>query len=209
MVRSQFIKNFLIFSGNPLKVIILLILLSITFSASSQTLEDFYRKSTQTNQTAMYILGTWAAGNMVIGGIGMSQTTGATRHFHQMNLMWNTVNMGIAAFGLLSQSPDLNGNFEDILSQHRKMENLYLINSGLDLVYMAAGGYMIHRSRSSVKRADMLEGYGKSVILQGGFLLVFDTTFWLLQRNLRLNLPDNISMTVLHEYPGIQLTMWF
>jgi hypothetical protein len=209
MVRSQFIKNFLIFSGNPLKVIILLILLSITFSASSQTLEDFYRKSTRTNQTAMYILGTWAAGNMVIGGIGMSQTTGATKHFHQMNLMWNTVNMGIAAFGLWSQSPDLNGNFEDILSQHRKMENLYLINSGLDLVYMAAGGYMIHLSRSSVKRADMLEGYGKSVILQGGFLLVFDTTFWLLQRNLRLNLPDNISLNVLHDYPGIQLTMWF
>ena len=59
MVRSQFIKNFLIFSGNPLKVIILLILLSITFSASSHTLEDFNRKSTRTNQTAKIGRASW------------------------------------------------------------------------------------------------------------------------------------------------------
>lgn len=195
--------------GNSSGIIMLLLLLTIAFTASSQTLEEFYRNSTRTNHTAMYMLGTWAAGNMIIGGIGMGRTSGTTHYFHQMNLMWNTVNMGIAAFGLFSGAPEFSSSVETILANHRKMENLYLINSGLDLIYIAAGGFMIHLSKSSVKRADMLEGYGKSVILQGGFLLVFDTTFWLLQRNLRLNLPDNISLNVLHEYPGIQLTMWF
>lgn len=207
-------ENNRIIAKNPLfsstkKWIIVLLMMHIYVEAPAQTLEDFYRKSANTNQTAMYILGSWAVGNMLIGGIGMSQTSGDTRYFHQMNLMWNTVNMGIAAFGLISGAPGFSNSADLVISNHRKMENLYLINSGLDLIYIAAGGYMLHRSKSSVKRADMLEGYGKSVILQGGFLLVFDTAFWLLQRNMRLNLPENLSVDLTNNYPGLQLTFRF
>jgi len=200
-------KNLLI--TRTTKWIIVLLMMLIYVEAPAQTLEDFYRKSANTNQTAMYILGSWAVGNMLIGGIGMSQTSGDTRYFHQMNLMWNTVNIGIAAYGLISGAPGFINSADLVISNHRKMENLYLINSGLDLVYIAAGGYMLHRSKSSVKRADMLEGYGKSVILQGGFLFVFDTAFWLLQRNLRLNLPENLSVHLTNNYTGLQLTLWF
>ncbi len=189
--------------------LLILLFLAISISANGQDLEWFYHKSTGTNQTAMWILGTWAAGNMIIGGAGMGRTAGSTHYFHQMNLMWNTVNMGIAAFGLLSQAPELTNQASEVIAHHRKIENLYLINSGLDILYMAGGAYMIHRSASSEKRADLLKGYGQSVILQGGFLLAFDTTLWLIQRNLRLNWTDQLHLSLAGEFPGLRLSVLF
>jgi hypothetical protein len=189
--------------------IILLLLLIIPTGVYGQDMEAFYRKSTATNQTAMWLLGSWAVGNLAIGGVGMVKTDGPTRYFHQMNLMWNTVNLGIAAFGLLSQAPEFTTHAPELLSNHRKMENLFLINSGLDLLYIAGGAYMIHRSGFSEKRADLLKGYGQSVILQGGFLLVFDTAFWLIQRNLRVTQSWGMGMLVTPGYTGLQLSVSF
>jgi hypothetical protein len=189
--------------------ILILSLFFISVSANGQALESFYQKSTATNQTAMWLLGSWAAGNMVIGGFAMGKTEGSTRYFHQMNLMWNTVNMGIAAFGLLSGAPEFSNQVSEVIANHRKIENLYLINSGLDILYMAGGAYMIHRSSSSEKRADLLKGYGQSVILQGGFLLVFDTALWLIQRNLRLNWSEQVHLSLAGEYPGLRLSVIF
>lgn len=139
----------------------------------------------------------------------MGRTEGSERHFHEMNLMWNTVNLGIAAFGLLTSHSESGIGKDEAIIAHRKMEKLLLINSGLDLVYMAAGGYMIHLSRTDSRRADMLSGYGKSVMMQGGFLLVFDTAFWLVQRNLRMNLADRISLAAAADLPGLQVRISF
>jgi hypothetical protein len=189
--------------------LIMLLLLIIPSSVSGQDMEAFYRKSTATNQTAMWLLGSWAVGNLAIGGVGMGKTDGPTRYFHQMNVMWNTVNLGIAAFGLLSQAPEFTTHAPELLSNHRKMENLFLINSGLDLLYIAGGAYMIHQSGSSGKRADLLKGYGQSVILQGGFLLVFDTAFWLIQRNLRMNQAWDLGISLMPGYSGIQMAFSF
>jgi hypothetical protein len=189
--------------------LLILLFLAISISANSQDLDWFHQKSTGTNQTAMWLLGSWAAGNIIIGGAGMGKTAGSTHYFHQMNLMWNTVNIGIAAFGLLSRSPELSGQISEVIASHRKIENLYLINSGLDILYMAGGAYLIHRSGSSEKRADLLKGYGQSVILQGGFLLAFDTAFWLIQRNLRLNWTDQLQLSMAGDFPGIRMAIIF
>lgn len=187
----------------------MLLLLACWNTSSGQTAEDFHRKSVRTNQSAMWILGSWAAGNMITGGITMGKTEGSVRHFHEMNLMWNTVNLGIAAFGLLTSSSEPGISMDQAIKAHRKTEKLLLINSGLDVVYMAAGGYMIHRSRTDTRNSGMLSGYGKSVMLQGGFLLVFDTAFWLVLRNLRMNWADHLSVTTAETIPGIQVRIRF
>ena len=189
--------------------ILMFLLLTLPSGVSGQDSQAFYQKSTGTNQTAMWILGSWAAGNMLISGIAMGKTESSTRYFHQMNVMWNTVNMGIAAFGLLSQAPEFTSHIPDLVANHRKMENLYLINSGLDILYIAGGAYMVHRSGSSTKRPDMLKGYGQSVMLQGGFLLIFDTALWLIQRNLRINQAWDLGMMVTPGFSGVQLTFGF
>jgi hypothetical protein len=185
------------------------LILALSSVVNGQDAQTFYQKSTSTNQTAMWILGSWAAGNMLISGISMGKTESSVRYFHQMNVMWNTVNMGIAAFGLLSQAPEFTTHIPDLVANHRKTENLYLINSGLDLLYIAGGAYMVHQSGSSAKRSDLLKGYGQSVMLQGGFLLVFDTALWLIQRNLRVNQSWDLGMLVTPGYSGWQLTLSF
>jgi len=194
-----------------IKTLLVSILFVLAFwnTSTGQTAEDFHRSSLRNNQTAMWILGSWAAGNMLTGGLGMGRTEGSVKYFHQMNLMWNTVNMGIAAYGLLSQASVSGISMQEAMAAHHKTENLFLLNSGLDLVYMAVGGYMIHRSRSGSSRADLLLGYGRSVLLQGGFLLVFDTAFWLIQRNLRLEWADQITLTAAVDLPGLQVLISF
>lgn len=169
----------------------------------------FYTKSLSTNNTGMYILGSWAVANMVAGGYGWSQTTGQTRYFHQMNLFWNTVNLSIAGIALYS---NLTTSFADLsaaqmLEKHTKTENLYLINAGLDVLYVGTGFLLKHLATQKPKRHDLLKGYGNSVILQGGFLFVFDLVMWKIQHNHRLNFIQNLSFDVLPEISGFQLAL--
>jgi hypothetical protein len=44
----------------------------------------------------------------------------------------------------------------------------------LDLAYIAGGFYLMERAKNTTNRPERLKGYGKSVILQGSFLFVFD-----------------------------------
>ncbi len=60
------------------------------------------------------------------------------------------------------------------------IERTFLINGGIDFVYIGTGIYL--KSRGN-KRDDLkLKGYGSSVIMQGIFLLFFDATMYKLQR---------------------------
>ena len=85
------------------KSILVLGFLFLMASASAQTdFQEFYRISRSNNNTGMIILGSWAVLNMATGARGMAVNTGSVKYFHQMNLFWNTVNLGIAGFALVS-----------------------------------------------------------------------------------------------------------
>lgn len=168
----------------------------------------FYTKSLSTNNTGMYILGSWAVANLVAGGYGWSQTTGQTKYFHQMNFFWNTVNLSIAGIALYS---NLTTSFADLstaqmLEKHTKTENLYLINAGLDVLYIGTGFLLKHLATQKPKRHDLLKGYGNSVILQGGFLFVFDLVMWKIQHDHRMNFIQHMSINFIPEISGYQMT---
>ncbi len=192
-----------------MKITPILLLLLYPAVANAQSAEAFYQRSVQTNQTAMWILGSWAIGNMLVGGVQMGRTEGSQHYLHQMNLMWNSVNLGIAAYGLIAGPPPFTEALETLISQHQKTEQLYIINSGLDLIYMGTGGYLIHRSKKSLEKSDLLKGYGQSLILQGGFLLIFDTALWALQRNTRLDFLNQISIGSVPGISGLGLVYSF
>jgi hypothetical protein len=180
--------------------VILLVLTFLTSLAQDQFHTDFYRKSLQNNNTGMYVLGSWAVANLLIGGIGWNQNTGDAKYFHQMNFFWNTVNLSIAGFALYN---NLSGGFEDfsnemMVQEHYKIEKLYLINGGLDLVYIGTGFLLKNLSSKKEKNKDLLKGYGNSIILQGSFLLVFDAVMWGIQRNHRLQFLDNVNISYTH-----------
>jgi hypothetical protein len=125
-------------------------------------------------QNNMYVLGAWAGANIIQGTISASNTTGSEHFLHQMNAYWNTVNLAIAGVGLLGirkqlkQKHNLNSNLR---AQH-KIEKILLLNTGLDLAYIATGFYL--KERGTRLNNDRNKGYGNSLLLQGGFLLVFD-----------------------------------
>lgn len=159
--------------------------------------DDFYRQSLKNQNTGMYLLGSWALLNMATGAYGMSTQTGSTKYFHQMNLFWNTVNLGIAGYALVS------GHFSDasmlspqqMVDKHLHTEKVLLINAGLDVLYMAGGAFMVGKSKSSVKRPELLRGYGQSLLLQGGFLLVFDLVLYGVQHHLSGSFLQNVQLS--------------
>ena len=153
--------------------------------------KSFGEASLSANSTGMYILGGWAVANMAEGAYGWAAFDGEKMYFSQMNLFWNVVNLSIAGLALYSNySTDiLLAGADEILAKHLKTERLFLINSGLDIGYIGAGFLMRHLSDSSEKRGDLLKGYGNAVILQGGFLLVFDLMMYFIFNDMR---PGNI-----------------
>ncbi len=139
----------------------------------------------QLNKANMWVLGGWAVGNMAVSGFLRSQTTGNTRYFHEMNVFWNVVNLGLAAgalYGSYTADPASYGLWETF-NEQQNLEKILLFNLALNFTYMTAGGYMIERAKNATNRPERLKGYGQSLILQGGFLLLFDTTQYLLHHN--------------------------
>lgn len=165
---------------------------------------DFYIKSSQINTSGMYILGGWAVANIAGGAIGWANSTESAKYFHQMNLFWNTVNLGIAGFALHNNlNTDISViSADEMLAKHIKTENLYLINAGLDVVYIGTGFLLKHLSSKNLKKQDLLKGYGNSVILQGGFLMAFDLAMWVVQRNHRLDFLKNAEFSFI-QYENI------
>lgn len=166
---------------NQLSLIVLLFLLLFTpwdvFSQEIPELPIFNETRINYNESGMIILGSWALGNMVWGGIAASKTTGQTQAFHQMNIYWNSVNLLIAGFGYWQATKEVpsNGLMETIMAQN-KIEKILLFNAGLDLAYIAGGMYLKERGLRINK--DKFVGFGKSIILQGAFLLTFDALMY-------------------------------
>lgn len=188
-------------------LLLLFVVLSI-LSVSAQTdYTSFYERSLRTNTTGMYVLGTWAVANMATGALGWSRSTGQAKYFHQMNLFWNTVNLSIAGFALYSNlTRDISAmTGPEMLDQHTRMENLYLINAGLDVLYIGAGFYLKHLGTQKPHKQDLLNGYGHSVIFQGGFLFLFDLVMYGLQHTHRMDFAENIQVSFLPALPALQV----
>lgn len=160
--RSILIGNFLFFS--------------LFCTAQSVSLVDFNQQRLQKQKTGMLVLGGWALAN-IAGGIALSSSTnGRSKYFHQMNAGWNTVNLAIAGFGYYATIKTDPASFDFYQSMHEqhKFQKILLFNAGLDVGYMLGGLYLMERSKNTANKPERLEGFGRSIILQGAFLFVFD-----------------------------------
>ena len=144
------------------------------------------------NSNGMLVLGGWAVTNLLTGAIGMAQSGGQTKYFHQMNVAWNSVNLAIAGFGyygIRNQTIDL--GLANTITEFHNFEKILLFNAGLDIGYMAIGATLWERGIR--KENNRLIGYGKSMILQGGFLFTFDAVLYLLSRSKSSALIDTLN----------------
>ena len=148
-----------------------------TFAQNFPELQNFNQTRISYNEKGMLILGGWAVGNMVWGGIASGQTTGQTKAFHQMNLYWNSVNLIIAGFGYWQSTKERAGtDFWVTMEAQQSMEKILLFNAALDIAYIAGGMYIKERGLRIDK--EKFIGFGKSIILQGAFLLTFDAIMY-------------------------------
>lgn len=180
-------------------------LLSLSVFAQSE-LTDFNENRLKITKTGMYTLGAWAVGNMAVSGIALGNAGGSQKYFHQMNIYWNIVNLGLAGSGLYSAITADPASFDlaASISEQAKMEKLLLFNAGLDIGYMAAGLWMMERSKNIHKNPELWEGFGKSVILQGAFLFVFDLAlFTILNTNSSTELIQNLQVGMASNGVGI------
>jgi hypothetical protein len=143
---------------------------------ANDVLLDFNQARIDHQRKAMLTLGGWAVVNIATGLSLRGSAEGSTRHFHEMNALWNVVNLGIAGFGYYAAVRENPGALDAFASmqEHYKFEKILLFNAGLDVGYMMAGLYLTERARRPGVRADQLKGFGQSIMVQGGFLFVFD-----------------------------------
>lgn len=137
---------------------------------------SFNQQSLHHQQTAMLTLGGWAVANLALGAGLQGKATGSTKHFHRMNALWNTVNLGIAGLGYLTaiKADPAGWDVATSLQKHQGFQKILLFNAGLDVGYVMGGLYLTERAKRPDVNQDQLRGFGQSIMLQGTFLLVFD-----------------------------------
>ena len=145
---------------------------SIAFSQQTD-LNAFNRQRNKITKNGMIALGGWSAANLIYSGIATGQTHGTNLYFHQMNVMWGGINLGFAALGYLSLKNKDGLTLTQSLKQQIGIEKTYLLNIGLDAAYVATGLYLKERAKSR-SNPQKLKGYGESIMLQGGALLLLD-----------------------------------
>lgn len=178
-------------------VIFFVLIFSIQSVSSQELTSTFREKSLQTRQSGMYVLGSWAATNIAVGSHGWATLKGEDKYFSQMNVMWNTVNISLAVYSLISDARTDYASMSDkeFLKKHKQMERVLLINAGLDVGYMLAGAYLTRNAHRLDFDSDLLHGYGNAMILQGAFLLVFDLLMYANLKQQRIKLSDRLTFS--------------
>ena len=155
------------------------------------------KKSISTQKSGMIVLGSWATLNIISGSIGFFNSSGSVKYFHQMNTAWNIVNLGIAGFGYHGAATmNSTMGYSEVLDKMQSFDRILLINAGLDLAYIGTGAWLWKRGLD--KNSDRQVGYGKSLILQGSFLLLFDSVLYLIHNKHTQNLiqiTDQLTFT--------------
>ncbi len=151
-----------------------LLLMGPFVKAQNNVWDSLNKRRLTINQNHLYVLGSWAAANIVQGSISATNTTGSTRYLHQMNAYWNTVNLAIAGLGIWALKMQLKQKITpaDLLQEQKTVEKLLLLNSGLDIAYIMTGLYM--KEKGLRLQNDRNIGFGNSLVIQGSFLLVLD-----------------------------------
>jgi hypothetical protein len=165
------------------RIYITLLLLASTTAVSAQTampdFTDFNAKREKISRNGMYVLGGWAVANIGYSGVQYYNTSGTEKYFNQMNVIWNSVNLVLAGGSLLAK-PKNNMDFNKTMRFQMNTEKMFLANGALDLVYASAGLYLMERAKTDEKNYDKFTGWGQSLIVQGGFLCLFDATMYVI-----------------------------
>lgn len=124
----------------------------------------------------------WGLANTVGGAVGRFTTNDRRMQaFWEMNLGWGLVNSGLAIASLLGDHADAEtrASLGLSLESASDLSAIFWLNTGLDVAWMAIGGWLWDRGR--LKDDPRSVGFGQSMLIQGAFLFGFDLVMGLLE----------------------------
>ena len=129
------------------------------------------------------VLAAWALLNLVVSGYRLAQADRRYEpdYFPAMNVGWGLVNTALACWGILQLRSGAPAGLRvaDLFREQLFNENLFLLNTGLDAAYLMTGFYLRALAPQPGRvQPERLLGFGRSLWVQGGFLLVFDAAMW-------------------------------
>jgi len=164
-------------SKRYIPLVIFLLLCSFDLVAQDLGLMQFNEERLQVQKVGMITLGSWALGNMALNGaLLVNPSSSEQAHFYRMNIFWNVVNLGLAIpglrYSLITDPASL--SLTESAADYHQMGKILMLNVGLDVAYITGGFLMKEMAKTRENKREILRGYGRSLILQGGFLLAFD-----------------------------------
>lgn len=162
---------------------ILIVLASTQANAQKNLLDSVNLKRDKIARTGMTILGTWSLANIGTGLVGYQQTTGTRQQFHRVNTIISGVNLTLAGLTYYAIQKRRTKTYStgQTFKLQESAEKLFLFNTALDLGYVAVGFYLRERAnRFNDDKFFRVRGTGNSLLLQGGFLTLFDAILYFL-----------------------------
>lgn len=188
----------------------LIILLKSNLIAQELNSKAFHSSSCELQKKAMYTLSGWSISNIIIGSLGYYTHEEESKYFNQMNVGWNIINLGIAGAGIfqLRKHQNTPGNIYSLWEEQNKLERIFLFNGALNFAYITSGIALRNYAYRDLDSYHRWLGYGNSLILQGGFLAVFDfANYFLHKRRADCQLRPYLKNIQLHSSSnGIGMT---
>ena len=144
----------------------------------------------------MLILGGWAIGNFAVSGTLLNGPKSSQYYRCQMNVMWNVVNVALAGIGYCQATKKENRlSLTQVIDDYHSLQRKLLFNAGLDVAYVVGGVYLLEKAKNELERVERWRGYGQSLVLQGGFLFIFDSVFYQVVRSHGRPLKKQLKLT--------------
>jgi hypothetical protein len=187
------------------KLLLLICLVACSLQSFSQKVDltKFEKERVRYSKNAMIGLAGWSVANIVGSGIATNTRNKEMRYFHQMNVMWGGINLAIAGLGYWGAGREKidNPTLESTLKHQKKIEKTYLINAGLDVLYVGSG-LLMNKTSNNQKNPEKFRGYGNSIMVQGGFLLLYDAVLYGIHRKHGKLLKGFNDKLTLNALPG-------
>jgi hypothetical protein len=166
------------------KILTIMLILLCSHAFAQDSLKIYNKSRISITSSGMEVLGGWGILNLGTGAIGWSNSKSPeTRYFFEMNTIWGAADFGAAliGYGGLQKQRKKNLTAAETLEEQKKIEKIFFINGVLDVAYIGTGLYL--KLAGDSRNSAVMKGYGESVLMQGGFLLIFDGVMYHAEKN--------------------------
>ena len=151
-----------------------------TAMSFKDTIKKYNSARVITDLRGAEVLGIWGIANIGLGGAGYLATQkndqGELKYFSEMNMAWGVVNTSLSGFSILRSKRQVKERIDanKMFHEYRQDKKILLVNLGLDVAFAGIGAMLVQKGNHDATHADMYKGFGKSLVVQGVFLLGLD-----------------------------------